>query len=131
MPVSVMGQCMVTINTRTVMVIGGSNTSNSLENSPLPATFYFNMEEEIWREGPPLNFARRSHSCGVIRKTGQISIIVVGGFGVNDDTLSSVEILDGGATEWRNGPDFFVNIFSMQIVEGISPTVYLCRQSAL
>ena len=118
MPAALENHCMVKVNTTTVMIIGGySNSSSS------PSTFYFNVDSETWIEGPPLNIARRFHSCGLIRKTGKSSIIVIGGI-TNYVYLQSVEILDDGSTQWRYGPDFKFGICGTKLIEGISATIF-------
>jgi hypothetical protein len=52
-----------------------------------------------------LKHKRKLHSCGRIKKKRQsreFSIIVAGGY--EGSYLSSVEILDTGSNEWREGP---------------------------
>jgi hypothetical protein len=115
MPIDVMYHCMVTINTTTVMVIGGKSPYFS------SLTFYFNVESETWTEGPMLNIGRAYHSCGLIQEARKNSIIVIGGIGNNEKILQSVEILDVGATEWYNGQDFVSGIRYAKLIEGISP----------
>ena len=63
LPVTIYGHCMVTINSTTVMVIGG------YQNDQLSGkSFYFNFGEESWTEGPELNIKREGLSCGRIRR---------------------------------------------------------------
>ncbi len=69
-PLAIMEHCMVTIDSTTVMAIGGYTTSLPCSTN----TFYFNINSRLWKEGPKLNTSRHSHSCGLIRKTGQVSI---------------------------------------------------------
>jgi len=111
-PLAIMEHCMVTIDSTTVMAIGGYTTSLPCSTN----TFYFNINSRLWKEGPKLNTSRHSHSCGLIRKTGQV-------YNCNGDLLHSVEILDVGATEWRDGPELSFGICDTQLIEGISPTI--------
>jgi N-acetylneuraminic acid mutarotase len=124
LPVSIEGHCMVQINSTTVMIIGGSQ-NNSIKYKA--NTFYLNLKEHTWTEGPKLTNARAFHTCGRIRKdpkSQEISIIVVGGtVGGSDNTASpnitttSVEILDKGSNEWRKGPALPFGIGASQMVE--------------
>jgi len=61
---------------------------------------------------PALQYGQNSHRCARIRKdrlSQSFSIIVVGGQN-QLGFMSSVEILDEGATNWRSGPGKFFNI---------------------
>jgi hypothetical protein len=104
---------MVTVNSTTVMVIGGvQNYQRSGK------TFYFTFGEESWTEGPELKNKRIYHSCGKIRRnkeSQEMSIIVAGGYA--GGYLSSVEILDEGSNNWQTGPELPFGIFGSQIVE--------------
>ncbi len=97
LPVTISAHCMVTVNSTTVMAIGGR------QNSEISGkTFFFTFGEESWTEGPELKNKISYHSCGKIRRnkeSQEMSIIVAGGF------LSSVEILDEGSNEWQTGPE--------------------------
>ncbi len=118
LPVEIQRHCSVLVNSTTVMIIGGfQNFSLSSD------TFFFNTENEIWRAGPQLKNNRYWHSCGRIRKNSQSQdfSIIVGG-GITEDGngwlfLSSVEILDLGANEWRKGPNLPFGITHAQMVE--------------
>ncbi len=62
---------------------------------------------------------RRIHSCARAHSNEfglQFSIIAAGGYGVGG-FLSSVEILDQGATSWRNGPQLPISIGYGAMVE--------------
>ena len=111
LPVKIAYHCMVLFNSTTVLVIGG--VQNGISSSP--NSFFFNTENEIWVEGPKLSFGRHHHSCGKLLKdnrSSQFSVIVAGGYG-----KSSVEILDVGASEWRNGPNLPYPIYYASMVE--------------
>ncbi len=114
LPVFIYASCMVTVNTTTVMAIGGFQNG-----SVSGGTFYFTFGEETWTNGPLLNVKRGYHMCGRIRsdkKSQEMSIIAAGGW---DDSslLSSVEILDEGSNEWRAGPQLPLEIDDSQMVE--------------
>jgi hypothetical protein len=113
LPVTINGHCMVTVNSTTVMAIGG------WQNDQISGkTFYFTFGEESWTEGPELKINRVDHSCGKIRRnkdSQEMSIIVAGGYG--SSRLSSVEILDDGSNEWQTGPELPSGIDESQMVE--------------
>ncbi len=113
LPVTVQGHCMVTINSTTLIVIGGLRDDQFSRK-----TFYFSIEKESWTEGPELQNIRIYHSCGKIRKnkeSQEMSIIVVGGFDASS-ILSSVEILDESSNEWKTGPELSLGIYYSQVV---------------
>jgi hypothetical protein len=115
LPVTVWAHCMVTVNSTTVMVIGG------YQNGPgsLGKSFYFTFGEESWTKGPELKKKRGYHSCGKIRRnkeSQEISIVVAGGYD-GSSYLSSVEILDEDSNEWQTGPELPFEISSSQMVE--------------
>jgi hypothetical protein len=105
---------MVTVNSATVMVIGG------LQNGLISGkTFYFTFGEESWTEGPQLKNRRWYHSCGKIRRnkdSQEMSIIAAGGYD-GSSILSSVEILHEGSNEWETGPELPFGIDNSQMVE--------------
>jgi hypothetical protein len=115
LPVTIAAHCMVTVNSTTVMVIGGGHSSQTSGKM-----FYFTFGEASWTEGPELKIERRDHSCGKIRRnkeSQEMSIIVVGGYGDDFSYLSSVEILDEGSNEWQTGPELPFGIDLSQMVE--------------
>jgi N-acetylneuraminic acid mutarotase len=113
LPVTISGHCMVTVNSTTVMVIGG------YQNDTISGkTFYYTFGEESWADGPELKIKRVDHSCGKIRRnkeSQEMSIIVAGGF--DGSFLLSVEILDEGSNEWQTGPELPFAIDGCQMVE--------------
>jgi hypothetical protein len=116
LPVTINRHCMVTVNSTTVMVIGGYQNGQDFSGK----TFYFTFGEESWTEGPGLKNKRESHSCGKIRRnkeSQEMSIIVAGGYVVGSSYLSSVEILDEGSYEWQTSPELPFGIRSSQMVE--------------
>ncbi len=114
LPVTIQDHCMVTLNSTTVMAIGG------IQNRQFSGkTFYFTFGEESWTEGPELKNKRAAHSCGKIRRnkeSQEMSIIVAGGYD-GSSLLSSVEILDDGSNEWQTGPELPFGIWGSQMVE--------------
>ncbi len=113
LPVTIYAHCMVTVNSTTVMVIGGRQ-----KNDYSGKTFYFTFGEESWTKGPELKNKRGWHSCGKIRrnkKSQEMSIIVAGGW--DGSYLSSVEILDEDSNEWQTGPELPFGINGSEMVE--------------
>jgi hypothetical protein len=113
LPVTIWGHCMVTLNSTTVMAIGG------YQNGYSGKTFYFTFGEESWTEGPEMKNKRAGHSFGKIRRnkeSQEMSIIVAGGCD-GSSILSSVEILDEGSNEWQTGPELPFGIWQSQMVE--------------
>ncbi len=114
LPVTIYGHCMVTVNSTTVMAIGGVQNGKFSGN-----TFYFTFGEESWRVGPALKNKRNGLSCGRIRRdkeSQEMSTIVAGGFNLSY-YLSSVEILDEGSNEWKTGTELPFGIDVSQMVE--------------
>jgi hypothetical protein len=113
LPVTMYGHCMVTVNSTTVMVIGG------YQNGQISGkTFYFTFGEESWTEGPELKNKRGWHRCGKIKRnkeSQEMSIIAAGGY--DGSYLSSVEILHEGYNEWQTGPELPLGIIASQMVE--------------
>ncbi len=114
LPGTISYHCIVTVNSTTVMVIGGEQNGGYSGK-----TFYFTFGEESWTEGPELKNKRGRHSCGKIRRSKErqeMSIIVAGGYNGNS-FLSLVEILDEGSNEWQTGPELPFGIGASQMVE--------------
>jgi hypothetical protein len=114
-PVNIRNHCMVTVNSTTVMVIGGFQNGQYSGK-----TFYFTFGEECWSEGPELKNKRLSRSCGKIRRnkdSQEMSIIVAGGSDGFLSDLSLVEILDEGSNEWQTGPELPFGIDKSQMIE--------------
>ena len=108
---------MVLLNSTTAFLIGGRQEDTFFS----PKTYLFNTDDNIqeWVQGPSLNFGREEHRCARIKKDSsslKFSIIVVGGNN-SRSYMSSVEILDEGASEWRNGPDLPFGISNPALIE--------------
>jgi hypothetical protein len=125
LPVTINGHCMVTVNSTTVMVIGGYQNGKGYPGK----SFYFTFGDESWTEGPELKIKRVDHSCGKIRRnkeSQEMSIIVAGGWDSWDGSyLSSVEILDEGSNEWQTGPELPFGFRYSQMVEDQNEGVVL------
>jgi hypothetical protein len=123
LPVTIRYHCMVTVNSTTVMAIGGAQN-----NQYSGKTFYFTFGEESWTEGPELKNKREGHSCGKIRRnkdSQEMIIIVAGGVDGFSSYLSSVEILDEGSNEWQTGPELPFGIALSQMVDDLNGGVVL------
>ena len=85
------------------VLVTGKGVSNEAEDK----TYFFNTDYNKWTEGPPLQTNRIYHSCGKIKTNSQsnsFSVVVAGGYASSFGKLTSTEILDEGASEWRKGP---------------------------
>jgi hypothetical protein len=107
--------CMVLMNSTTLITVGGHN-ANYLKD-----TYILNAARSpSWAPGPPLKYSRHIHSCSRIRKNAndllEFSIIAVGGYN-NSGSMTSVELLDEGASQWRDGPELPTGIHYAQMVE--------------
>jgi hypothetical protein len=108
LPVSMMGHCMVTINSTFVMAIGGRQN----ESDYSAKTFFLDLTKCGWKEGPQLAVGRNSHRCLRIPKdegSSEMVTMVVGGIQKSATAstglgLSSTEILEDGASQSRQGP---------------------------
>jgi hypothetical protein len=113
LPVTIRGHCSVLLNETTVMVIGGyqsKDRANKSSDDISSHTFYLNTEREEkgWVKGPSLRVARWHHSCSIVKvpdRGNDYGILVAGGYGEGLQRLSSVEVLDNGSFEWREGPE--------------------------
>jgi N-acetylneuraminic acid mutarotase len=114
LPVNIGKHCLVTVNSTTVMSIGG-NQDGQFSGK----TYYFTFGEASWTNGPELKYKRESQSCGRIRRdkeSQEMSIIVAGGYG-ESFYMSSVEILNEGSNEWQTGPRLPFGILYAEMVE--------------
>ena len=101
-PTKVRMHCSTYVNESTPILIGGFQENSAYSEK----TYLFNGTE--WSDGPTLIQGRNGHSCARISQNGSsqaFSIIVVGGYNFySGGHMSSVEILDEGASSWRPGP---------------------------
>ena len=112
---------MVRVNSSTFLLIGGVQEDPFYgANFNSSKTFFVNLDSGNWSTGPELKIGRSYHVCGKISQDGKFSIIVAGGynnkFGFD---LSSVEVLDEGATEWQKGPELPVKLNGAAMVEDV------------
>ena len=116
LPVVISDHCMALLNSTTVLIIGGVQNGSKYSQN----TFYFNTEYEKWIEGPKLMFGRKKPSCGNLQideKGSYYGVIVAGGSNSNEGTLSSVELLELGSSEWVAGPELPEKILGSSMVE--------------
>ena len=102
LPVPIAGHCLLSLNSRTLMVIDTSNT-------------FFMSDDLIWTTGPAMNVQRSSFSCGRVLKdegSNELSVISAGGF-----FTDVVEVFDVDLNEWRFGPNLPYEIYSAEMVE--------------
>jgi hypothetical protein len=122
LPVTIRDHCMVTINSTTVLAIGGD------QNYYSGKTFFFTFGEESWTEGPEMKNKRINHSCGKIRRdknSQEMSIIVAGGLDADNVSYLSSEILDEDSNEWRTGPELPFQVCCSRMVENQTGGVIL------
>jgi hypothetical protein len=118
MPYKVYQHCLVKINSTTLLSIGGvqsggvanTNLYQQEENPSLkievPNTYFYNIQDNQWTEGPTLNTARGGLSCGILNwknpETDQFEAIAVAAGGPSD----TVELLflGRGDSPWVMGP---------------------------
>ena len=105
LPTAEFGLCILPRNSKTVMVIAPTKT--------------YVMDSNLqWTNGPILSFAKIYFSCGRIlenAKSKTFSIVVAGGY--YNGAVSSVDILDHGANQWRSGPSLPFKITDSVMVE--------------
>ena len=121
LPFNIAEHCMVRVNSTTFLLIGGAQKDPFIRtNFNSSKTFFVNMDSGNWIKGPELKIGRSGHVCATIRQDGKFSIIVAGGYNnMFGFYLSSVEVLDEGATEWRKGPELPVKLYGAAIVEDV------------
>ena len=118
MPTSVSSHCMLQIDSKTVMLLGGG-IKIPFEYEAFPETYIFNGETERWRQGPKMQEGRSGPACGRIKTSKNqpyFSMIAVGGTdGYNFQ--NTVEILDDIDGFWRYGPPLPVALHLAKLVE--------------
>ncbi len=136
LPMTFVYHCMVLWNSSTVLVIGGLQ-----DGTPGFKTYFIQDKNRVWVEGPSINFQRYAHGCARINqdnRSQKLSIIIAGGYATGG--LTSVEVLDEGATSWRIGTSLPIKTWSVNLVEdprggvimvggytGVGPTIALYR----
>ncbi len=114
LPTVMRHHCMVLVNSTTLITVGGYN------GSYLKDTYILNAaRSSSWVPGPLLKYSRYVHSCSRIRKNAndlpEFIIIAAGGSG--SGSTASVELLDEGASQWRDGPELPTGIYHAQMIE--------------
>ena len=101
MPVSLWEQCLVKINTTTVLSVGGVTDRGQVSRE----TFFYDLISDNWSPGPALNEARSGHGCALLRwtnpDTDQVEPVVVtaGGYWQHSTELLHLS----GDHEWVYG----------------------------
>ncbi len=110
LPYAMEKHCLVRLNSSTAMLIGGYNR----EEGGYRNTFFYDFNSETFTKGPDSLEHRENHACGVIRDTGDGSMIVVA-VGGSSHTSSSSELFFEGklqTCDWNvNDNDGNVNTF--------------------
>ena len=96
LPMPLTGHCIIAIDNTTIMLIGGFDGENFRKET------YF-LESGFWRQGPDLQIARDTHTCGILKDTDTFEeYLIVAGGSTSYDTLDSVEMLP-----LRNAQNFY------------------------
>ena len=135
LPESVQGHCTVKISDTMFLSIGGS--LGEATGVPAPAnytghTYIFNVLNNSWTPGPPLNIPRVFHSCGVVNwrnpNTGILekTVVVAGGRDRYFFKLDSVELLYLGdiTSGWTNTTHLPLTTESGAMVEFQNSVIY-------
>ena len=88
------------------LLIGGQDSSWQISNS----TYFYNVSNGKWKNGPDLKEARECHTAGLIfdKVNHTQYTVVVGGLKENEEESSSVEILKEGSNEWIQGKQHLI-----------------------
>jgi hypothetical protein len=107
LPRGVWQHCLVKINSTTLILIGGSETSGGT-SSPVSATHFYNVKENQWIPGPTLNAARTGAGCGVLNwmnpQSNQMEKVVVAAGGHKSLTTELLYVDKIGDYSWVMGP---------------------------
>ncbi len=107
LPRGVWEHCLVKINSTTLLLIGGSETSGG-PSSPVSATHFYDVNENQWIPGPTLNVARAGAGCGLLNwmnpQTNQMEKIVVASGGYESSTTELLYVDRIGDYSWVMGP---------------------------
>jgi len=112
LPVAMSGSCIVPWDTYTFMIIGGYSGGRSSWSQ----TYFINMANNTYTNGPNLLTARRFFACHTMQVNGEDFIIVAGGWG--SDAWKSTEYLQKANYEsgWKTTVDLPVNLADHEIV---------------
>jgi len=114
LPTTVYLNCIVKINSSSLISVSGSVKSNFQEYTK--NTYLYNSHSNKWTSGPALKIQRNKLSCGLLvwnnPKSNKLEkvVVAVGGYGDDLVDLSSVELLylnedDTIRGEWVTGPE--------------------------
>jgi hypothetical protein len=103
LPINLQLHCLIKINEKQVMLVGGLSF-----NGPEARTYLFDFDTMTWYPGFNLTYPRYGHSCGLFKKGGSATAVVVGGSNpVFAFVQKSVEMLDlemvGYGIQWYHG----------------------------
>ena len=103
LPINLQLHCLIKLNEKQVMLVGGLSS-----NGPEARIYLFDFDTMTWYPGVNLIYPRYGHSCGLFKKGGSATAVVVGGS--NPDfafVQKSVEMLDlemvGHGIQWYLG----------------------------
>ncbi len=107
LPETLYKHCLAKINETTAMLIGGVGCPGVQEDCNKNQTYYYDIEFQTWTPGPELMANRSSHACGTVvdNESGQVIVVVAGGFNDADGYLSTTELLFQDSNEWIAGPE--------------------------
>ena len=98
LPLGLAGHTVISINSTVSMFIGGLTEGET----SIDLTFYYDHYNQVWSDGPRLNFVRSFHGAGIVTDliTREKLAIITGGLSYDDDSfphdLRSTEILIDG-----------------------------------
>merc|ERR1712029_769016 len=103
LPVAMEESCIVPWDTNSFFIIGGYSGSNRKQ------TYFINMANNTYTNGPSLLTARREFACHTMQVNGEDFIIVAGGWG--PDAWKSTEYLQKAnyASGWKKSVDLPVH----------------------
>ena len=102
--VAVADYCIVKIDASLAFVAGGIDGTAERKEAAM-----LSLSNNQWTELPPMETARRTHTCGLIRSGGNGSLdtfyVVVAGGANSGQYLDSVEYFSLLTRTWRSGPN--------------------------
>ena len=121
LPLGLAGHAVISVNSTVSMFIGGLTEGET----SIDLTFYYDHYNQVWSDGPRLNFVRSFHGAGIVTDliTREKLAIITGGVSYDDDSfaheLRSTEILIDG--KWVLGNCDILKVEST-ILESIFPS---------
>lgn len=123
LPININLHCQSMINSTATLKTGGFQ-----DGIVWKSTYIISNDNPVWTPGPSLSSARYFHSCCRIltnKSLQSFGVIVIGGIGISQDKLITVEYLDQWITAWVPGPQLPRGIFSHTLHEEPSGGVIL------